>query len=84
MADSVQAALGCSGRAVSRWLSFCRSSLRYQPKPVADKQRRREGEIVRMSKKHPTLGYKKITAKLREAGWRVSKKQVQRVRREEG
>lgn len=37
-----------------------------------------------MSKKYPTLGYKKITGKLREAGYRVGKKRVQRLRREEG
>jgi len=43
-----------------------------------------EDQIVQMSRDHPTLGYRKIAAKLREAGWMVSKKVVQRVRREEG
>jgi putative transposase len=37
-----------------------------------------------MSKTHPTLGYKKIAGKLRQQGFAVNKKQVQRVRREEG
>ncbi len=37
-----------------------------------------------MSKKHPTLGYKKVTKLLRDDGWLVNKKQVQRIRREEG
>lgn len=43
-----------------------------------------EAQIVTMSRDHPTLGYRKIAAKLREAGWLASKKVVQRVRREEG
>jgi len=37
-----------------------------------------------MSKEHPTLGYKKITQRLRELGYGLNKKQVQRIRREEG
>ena len=41
-------------------------------------------EIVKVSRKHPTLGYKKVAGKLREAGFRVGKKMVQRVRCEEG
>jgi len=51
---------------------------------VADKKQKLEAEIVKMSRKHPTLGYKKVARKLQEHGWAVNKKQVQRVRREEG
>ena len=40
--------------------------------------------MVRVSQAHPTLGYKKITRKLVELGYCVNKKQVQRIRREEG
>ena len=80
----MEARLGCSGRAVCRYLGFNRSTLRYQPKPVPDKKRLLEMEIVRMSKEHPTLGYKKVAKLLRDEGWHVNKKQVQRVRREEG
>lgn len=76
--------LSCSGRAVSRWLGTCRGTLRYKPKPLPDKKQLLETEIVRMSREHPTLGYKKITQKLREMGYTINKKQVQRVRREEG
>jgi len=84
MAKRVQAALSCSGRAACRWLGIHRSTLRYRPKPVADKKQKLEAEIVKMSRKHPTLGYKKVARKLQEHGWAVNKKQVQRVRREEG
>ena len=43
-----------------------------------------EAEIVQVSPEHPTLGYKKVAAKLRSLGYRANKKMVQRVRREEG
>ena len=36
-----------------------------------------------MSRKYPFFGYRKITQKLRDEGWSVGKKLVQRVRREE-
>jgi hypothetical protein len=51
-----------------------------------DPERKRllEAEIVKMSKKHPTPGYKKIARKLREMGFKVGKNLVQKVRREEG
>jgi hypothetical protein len=84
MAGKVQRALSCSRRAVCRWLGINRSTLRYQPKPVPKNKQLLEAEIIRMSREHPTLGYKKIAAKLRALGYKVNKKQVQRVRREEG
>ena len=76
--------MSCSGRAICRWLRINRSTLHYRPKPLTDRKQRLEMEIVRMSKEHPTLGYKKIAHKVRELGYLVNKKQVQRVRREEG
>ncbi|MEO6845909.1 MAG: IS3 family transposase, partial [Chthoniobacterales bacterium] len=60
------------------------STIRYRPKPLADKKRLLEAEIVALSKEHATLGYRKITGLLRKMGYRVNKKQVQRIRREEG
>ena len=84
MAAKVQRALSCSRRVVCRWLGINRSTLRYQPKPVPQKKQLLEAEIIRMSREHPPLGYKKIAAKLRGLGNKVNKKHVQRVRREEG
>ena len=78
MAAKVEAELGCSGRAACRYLGFNRSTLRYQPKAMPEKKRLLEIEIVRMSKKHPTLGYKKVAKLLRDEGWHVNKKLVQR------
>jgi len=84
MAIKVQETLSCSGRSVCRWLGLNRSTLRYTPKPVPDKTKLLEAEIVKMSKRYPCFGYRKITRKLVEEGWAVGKKLVQRVRREEG
>ena len=84
MAAKVQAALSCSGRAVCRWLSLSRGTFSYRPKPLPAGKQKLELEIVRVSQAHPTLGYKKITRKLVELGYCVNKKQVQRIRREEG
>ena len=80
----MQSALSCSGRAISRWLGFSRSSLRYRAKPPTSKQRLLEAQIVKVSREHPTLGYKKVAGLLRTQGLRVNKKLVQRIRREEG
>lgn len=77
-------ALSCSGRQVSRWLGFHRSTLRYRPRSVPKRRELIEAEIISLSRKHPTLGYKKVTALLRAQGYAISKKWVQRVRREEG
>ena len=51
---------------------------------MPERKQKLELEIVRVSQAHPTLGYKKITRKLVELGYGVNKKQVQRIRREEG
>ncbi|MGF1679488.1 MAG: IS3 family transposase [Candidatus Methylacidiphilales bacterium] len=84
MAAKVVRALGCSGREVCRWLGFNRSTMGYMPKPVAGRKRMLEEAVVAMSLKYPTEGYKKIAGQLRALGYRINKKQVQRVRRQEG
>jgi len=40
--------------------------------------------IEHISRKHPRLGYRKLTRLLRTEGWKVGKKLVQRIRRECG
>ena len=84
VAEKVVTALRCSGRKACHWLGFNRSTLRYEPKPVAEKKRMLEDAIVEMSLKYPTEGYKKVWGQLRSSGYRINRKQVQRVRREEG
>ncbi len=80
----VRTRLSCSGRSVCRWLGFNRSTMRYRPKPLPRKKRLLEAQIVKVSKNHPTLGYKKVTGLMGSIGYCVNKKLVQRVRREEG
>ena len=46
------------------------------PKELPEKKQLLEAEMVRVSREHPTLGYKKITQKLREMGFAINKKQV--------
>jgi transposase InsO family protein len=58
--------------------------MRYEPKPVAEKKKLLEQRIVDLSRKYPTEGYKKIAGQLRAMGYPINKKQVARVRREEG
>ena len=48
------------------------------------KKRLLEAQIVKVSKEHPPLGYKKVTGLMGSMGYEVNKKLVQRVRREEG
>ena len=84
MSQKVQETLSCSGRSICRWLGLHRSTLRYTPRPVPEKKRLLEAEIIKMSRKYPFFGYRKVTRKLIEGGWAVGKKLVQRVRREEG
>ena len=76
--------LSCCGRSVCLWLGLNRSTFRYHPKPLPPKKRLAEAQIVKVSKEHPTLGYKKVTGMMNSSGHQVNKKLVQRVRREEG
>ena len=58
--------------------------MRYRPRPLPIKKRLLEAQIVKVSKEHPTPGYKKVTGLMGSMGYEVNKKLVQRVRREEG
>lgn len=60
-----------------------RATQRYRGKQV-DKDRGLVAAIRRLSQKHPRYGYRFITAKLRQDGWPVNKKRVQRLWQKEG
>ena len=70
--------LSCSGRWVCRWLGCNRSTMPYRPKPLPPKKRLIEAQIVKVSKEHPTLGYKKVTGLMNSMGYQVNSKLVQR------
>ena len=72
-----------SQRRVCRALGFARSTQRYE-------RRLREGEdalvkeLKRLSRESPRYGYRRIYALLRQSGWNVNRKRVQRLWREHG
>ena len=74
----------CSGRRACRHLRLSRSTYWYQRRPpsVAEEQLRKR--LLELSAKHPRYGYRRITALLRQDGWRVGKRHIQRLRRDEG
>jgi putative transposase len=74
----------CSQRRACRYLGLHRSSSRYERKAPTDWLLRLHQEVEALSRKHPRLGYRKLTRLLREDGWQVGRKLVQRIRRECG
>ncbi len=60
-----------------------RTTQRYEPK-LPDKDKALVAAMKRLAKKHLRYGYRFITAKLRQDGWQVNHKRVQRIWRKEG
>jgi putative transposase len=60
-----------------------RSSQRHRPQMRADEEALRAA-IVSLAERFGRYGYRRITHLLREAGWSVNAKRVQRIWREEG
>ena len=79
----VQAGL-CSQRRACRYLKLHRSSHRHIAKQPSDWLLRLHGQVKVLSHKHPRLGYRKLVRLLRQEGWQVGRKLVQRIRREHG
>lgn len=72
----------CSTNCACRALRLSKSTYyRQGAKPV--QKTRVERRIVALSRRHPRYGYRLITALLREEGFSVNRKRVQRVRRRE-
>jgi len=60
-----------------------RSTQRHQPKDRDDEKALREA-IIKLACRFGRYGYRRITALLRGAGWKVNHKRVQRIWRQEG
>ena len=71
----------CSVRRACSYLAMARSTYRYAPKPVPDRQQQLHQRIVVLSWAYPRYGYRRIRRVLTKEGWTVSRKQVQRIRR---
>ena len=78
-----QRKLGYSERRVCRALDVARSTIRYKPK-VAAFTKRLLSKILELVRRFPRYGYKRITAILRREGWRVNRKRVHRLWKQEG
>jgi transposase InsO family protein len=84
LALTVVAAGVCSGRAVCRILRLARSTYWYRGRPPSTAQQQLRQRLRELSEAHPRYGYRRIAVLLRQEGWRVGKRQVQRLRRTEG
>jgi len=77
----VQQVLKVSQRRACSALAWTRSSVRYVRR-TADAEQRLVARLRELSRAHPRYGYRRITAVLRQEGWRVNRKRVQRWRQE--
>ena len=74
----------CSGRAACRFLRLSRATLWYRPRPPSARQSRMLKRLHELSDQNPRYGYRRIAALLRQEGWSVGKRHVQRLRRAQG
>lgn len=74
----------CSGRSACRILRLSRSTYWYRGHPPSENMEQLRKRLRQLSDAHPRYGYRRITALLRQEGWRVGKRQIQRLRRAEG
>ena len=72
-----------SERRACRTLQQPRTTQRYKQKNP-DKDKALVAAMRRLAGEHPRYGYRLITGKLRQEGWYVNKKRVQRLWRKEG
>jgi putative transposase len=81
--DHVRAELGLSERRVCRVLGQHRSTQRKIP-TTPDDEAALTADTIALATQYGRYGYRRITALLREAGWVVNKKRVERIWRQEG
>ncbi len=74
---------GFSERHACRLVGQWRTTQRYQPTQCEDENRLTQS-ILALASKYGRFGYRRITALLKLAGWKVGKDRVQRIWRREG
>lgn len=75
--------LPCSERRACHALNQGRSSQRYERRPRGANEALIT-ELHRLSREHPRYGYRRMTWLLQGEGWKVNRKRVQRLWRQEG
>jgi len=81
--EHLRGKFGISERRVCRVVGQARSSQRYAGL-VKDDEEQLRVEIVRLASRYGRYGYRRITALLRNDGWGVNHKRVERIWRQEG
>jgi putative transposase len=81
--EQARAKYRVSERQACRLLGQGRGTQRYEPMVRTDEDALTRS-IIALATKYGRYGYRRITAKLREAGWEVSQDRVQRIWRREG
>jgi putative transposase len=81
--EHVRAELGLSERRVCRALGQHRSTQRKIP-TTPDDEAALTADIIALALQYGRYGYRRITALLRAAGWKVNRKRVERIWRQEG
>jgi putative transposase len=79
----VRRELGVSERRACSVLGQSRSTQRHEPRVKDDEAALRQ-RIVELACEYGRYGYRRITALLRQEGWRVNRKRVGRIWRQEG
>ncbi len=83
MVDTVLKTLKVSERRACRIIGQVRTSQRYIPE-VRSEEERLTVEIVSLATRYGRYGYRRITALLKQQGWKVNHKRVERIWRKEG
>ena len=77
--------LGMSERRACRITGQHRSTQRHQPlRGGGDRDDALRARLRLLSREHPRWGYRLAWATVRDEGWQVNRKKIQRIRREEG
>ena len=79
----MQLKLGISERRACQAIGQPRSTQRYNASRKKDEEAFRS-DIIRLATKYGQYGYRRITALLRDSGWLVNHKRVERIWRQEG
>ena len=73
----------CSGRTACRCPGLARSTFQYRMRPPTAARTRLVQRLHELSRKYPRYRFRRIAVKLRGEGYKVGRKQVQKLRRAE-
>ena len=79
----LQERLSVSERRACRVTGQHRSTQRHEPR-TGDRDEALRARLRKLSREHPRWGYRRVWATLRNDGWTVNRKKIQRLWREEG